>query len=82
MVLSIAIGLQLTSGALVSPNSLLRILCDCGYYLNGVLGVCSIRNSRKQWRSLLCTTTMVHDSVRLHYAIYFKNPMVNIFIQK
>jgi len=46
MVLSIAIDLKLTSEALGSPNSLLRILL---WLYKWSLGVCSIRNSGKQW---------------------------------
>ena len=29
--------------------------------------MCSIRNSEKTWRSLLCTTTMVHDDEEEEY---------------
>jgi len=47
MVLSIAIGLKLTSGTIVSPNSLLRILLWLWLLFKWSLGVCSIRNSGK-----------------------------------
>jgi len=49
MVLSIAIGLKLTSGALVSTNLLLRIPLWLWLLFKWSLGVCSIKNSGKQW---------------------------------
>jgi len=62
MVLSIATDLKLTSVALVSPNSLLRILLWLWPLFKWILGVCSIKNSG---RSLLCTTTVVYDTVMI-----------------
>jgi len=58
MVLSIAIDLKLTSGALVSPSSLLRILLWLWLLFKRTLGVCSIRNSEKQWS---ISIMLVHD---------------------
>jgi len=49
MILSIAIDLKLTSGALVSPNLLVRILLWLWLLFKWSLGVCSIRNSGKKW---------------------------------
>jgi len=47
MVLSISIDLKLTSGAVVSSNSLLKILLWLWLIFKWDLGVCSIRNSEK-----------------------------------
>jgi len=49
MVLSIAIDLKLTCGAIGGPNSLVRILLWLWLLFKWSLGVCSIRNSGKQW---------------------------------
>jgi len=61
MVLSIAIDLKLASGALVSPNSLVRILLWLWLLFKWSLGVFSIRNSGKQWAISVMYHYVVHD---------------------
>ena len=63
MFLCISIYLKLTSGAVVSPDTLIKILLWLCLSISWSLGVCSIRNSEKHGQSLLCTLVVVHDMI-------------------